>query len=115
MPKDAKGHGSNPRGTHASGIDKIGNAPLGTMYHGSNADFNKFELGHGGGGSKNGIWLAEEPGVARDYAGLMSRYGGSPVIYSANVSGNMATEKQWNDLESSMPGTRYTFERDAKI
>jgi hypothetical protein len=35
--KDAKGHGSNPRGTHASGVDTVGrgslNGPL--LYHGS--------------------------------------------------------------------------------
>lgn len=27
MPKDALGHGSNPRGTHASGISQIGKLP----------------------------------------------------------------------------------------
>jgi rifampin ADP-ribosyltransferase len=26
--KDAKGHGSDPRGSHASGVDQVGHAPL---------------------------------------------------------------------------------------
>jgi len=115
MPKDAKGHGSNPRGTHASGTDKVGKVPMNVMYHGSNADFKNFELGHGGGGSKNGVWLADEPSVARDYAALMARYGGSPTLYHATVSGKLATQADWDALENSMPGTKYTFERDKKI
>jgi hypothetical protein len=110
--KDALGHGSN---AHNSGVEKVGKVPMNIMYHGSNVDFNSFELGHGGGGSKNGVWLADEPGVARDYAGIMARYGGSPTMYHATVGGNMATEKQWQALEKSIPGTSYTFERDKKI
>ncbi len=35
--KDAKGHGSNPRGAHSAGVDQIGRVPIqiGTWYHGS--------------------------------------------------------------------------------
>jgi hypothetical protein len=41
--KDTKGHGSNPRGAHAEGIDKIGrgdSAPV--AYHGTTQAFDKF-------------------------------------------------------------------------
>ena len=114
--KDAKGHGSNPREgpAHQEGVDTVGRAPK-TMYHGSAADFSEFQLGHGSPGSQNGMWFADEPSMASEYAKIGARYGGEAMLYSASVGGNMATQKQWDDLENKMPGTQYTFERDKQI
>lgn len=115
--KDAKGHGSNPRGAHAEGVDQVGHTdlPNAPWYHGSAATFSEFELGHGGGASKNGVWLSQDPNTAEEYAGIMARYGGEPKVYEASVQGKMATQKQWDDLEKAIPGTRYSYERDQQV
>jgi hypothetical protein len=109
--KDAKGHGSDPRGqaaAHSTGVDQVGRP----LYHGSNADFTSFELGHGySSASKNGVWLADKPEMAEEYANIMSRYSGSPKIYETTISGNIGTEAHWNAAEKSVgPRDRSTAE-----
>lgn len=112
--KDRLGHGSEKRGAHSVGIDQVGRQPL-TMYHGSSQIFSAFQLGKGTTpGSQNGVWLADDPKTATEYAEIAARYGGEATLYHATVSKDvkLATRKQWDDIEKSIPGTRYSYERD---
>ena len=114
--KDAKGHGSNPRGAHAAGVEQVGKL----MYHGSPFNFSSFELAHGGPSSKVGMWLSDDPKIAQEYAKIGSRYTdqGGPYIYQANVTGRLATQQDYEKVHNAVPpirGTKYNHEHDAAV
>jgi hypothetical protein len=113
--KDAKGHGSDARGdaAHQGGVNQVGRVPM-TMYHGSAKDFDTFELGHGAGASRNGVWLADDPHTAVEYAQIGARYGGTPMMYETAVHGNFATQQHWDDAERKSTTTGPFHERDAQ-
>lgn len=86
MPKDAKGHGSNPRGAHAQGIDDLPKGWSGVAYHGTASKFDEFKPNEPVtpvGKDIKGVYFSADQSAAAQYASRAARRegaGGRSVI-----------------------------------
>jgi ADP-Ribosyltransferase in polyvalent proteins len=89
--KDAKGHGSDPRGTHAQ---KIASLPkwVGIGYHGTASNFDKFEANEPvtitGNKDMKGIYFSGDERSAWGYANMAGRRpgAGQRQVVAANLT-----------------------------
>lgn len=91
--KDAKGHGSNPRGSHASGVEKVGVPQKFVGYHGTSKTFDEFKPNtpyvkavdyH----DQHGIYFSGDPHTAAAFAGMDQRRsgGGRQQVIAAEIT-----------------------------
>lgn len=93
--KDAKGHGSNPRGSHASGVEKVGVPQKFVGYHGTSKTFDEFKpntpfIKATGGHDLTGIYFSGDPQSAANFAGMDQRRsgGGRQQVIAAEIAMN---------------------------
>jgi hypothetical protein len=91
--KDAKGHGSNPRGSHAAGVDKVGVPQKFVGYHGTAQTFDEFKpntpfIKATGNHDINGVYFSGDPQSAANYAGMDQRRtgGGRQQVIAAEIT-----------------------------
>lgn len=91
--KDALGHGSNPRGSHASGVDSLPKAQTLVGYHGTASQFDvpkpNAPTTHDGNRDIEGIYFSGDQRAASSYAAqALRRQGGDGArrIITANLT-----------------------------
>jgi hypothetical protein len=89
--KDALGHGSNPRGSHADGVESLPKETVLTGYHGTATNFNEFKPNepttYAGTKDLAGIYFSGDERAAWGYANRAMKNGGTDKrqVIAANI------------------------------